>query len=76
MRVAGRVFLAWPGPAALDPPAYPDTDAIVLRESIQAVIGDNPQLSQEEERYVQILSRPKANASAISTSPSRRPRKI
>ena len=53
---AGQTASSWHGPPAVDPAAYSDADAVILRESVQAVIGDNPQLSQEEERYVQILS--------------------
>ena len=46
----------WHSPPPVDPAAYTQADAVILHESIQAVIGDNPQLSQEEERYIQILT--------------------
>ena len=48
-----RAFLGLPVVQAAD---FPDADAVVLRETVQCVIGDNPQLSQEEERFVQILT--------------------
>ncbi|HWB59747.1 MAG TPA: DUF3857 domain-containing protein, partial [Chthoniobacteraceae bacterium] len=46
---------AWGDVKPVDPAQFPD-DAVVLRRSIQYVLGESPAISEERDEYIQILT--------------------
>ena len=46
---------AWSGITPVDATKFPD-DAVVLRRTIQYVLGDNPAISLEREEFIQVLT--------------------